>query len=174
MTKSPSAAARKRRSIVSQDFRLSESEIAQKSAPSGAPTSAAAEVGAPLGADFCAISLSDNLKSWETIERRGRAGAGADFVIALYNPASRARPYQLGRAFDLLRATKSPQTIVLFVRSAATPETRVVTTVLAEADPALADMRTLVIIGSAAPRLISRKEHRPWVYTPRAEQDGVR
>jgi precorrin-3B C17-methyltransferase len=132
---------------------------------------AAAEVGAPLGADFCAISLSDNLKSWETIERRLRAAAQGDFVIALYNPASRARPYQLGRAFDLLRAIKSPQTIVLFVRSAATPETRVVTTVLAEADSALADMRTLVIIGSAATRLISRGEHRPWVYTPRAEQD---
>ena len=131
----------------------------------------AARIGAPLGHDFCAISLSDNLKSWETIERRLRAAAEADFVIALYNPASRARPYQLGRAFELLRATKSPQTIVLFVRSAATPETRVVTTVLAEADPAHADMRTLVIIGSAATRLISRGEHRPWVYTPRAEQD---
>jgi precorrin-3B C17-methyltransferase / cobalt-factor III methyltransferase len=135
---------------------------------------AAAEVGAPLGADFCAISLSDNLKSWETIERRLRAAAEADFVIALYNPASRARPYQLGRAFDLLRATKSPQTIVLFVRSAATPESRVVMTTLAEADPALADMRTLVIIGSAATRLISRREHRPWVYTLRAEQDVAR
>jgi precorrin-3B C17-methyltransferase len=135
---------------------------------------AAAEVGAPLGADFCAISLSDNLKSWETIERRLRAAAQGDFVIALYNPASRARPYQLGRAFDLLRAIKSPQTIVLFVRSAATPESRVVTTTLAEADPTLADMRTLVIIGSAATRLISRRERRPWVYTPRAEQDVAR
>ena len=135
---------------------------------------AAAEVGAPLGADFCAISLSDNLKSWETIERRLRAAAEGDFVIALYNPASRARPYQLGRAFDLLRATKSPQTIVLFVRSAATPESGVVMTVLAEADPALADMRTLVIIGAAATRLISRKGRRPWVYTPRAEHEAVR
>ena len=135
---------------------------------------AAAEVGAPLGADFCAISLSDNLKSWDTIKRRLRAAAEGDFVIALYNPASRARPHQLGRAFDLLRATKSPQTIVLFVRSAATAETRVVTTTLAEADPAHADMRTLVIIGSAATRLISRKDHGPWVYTPRAEQDVVR
>jgi precorrin-3B C17-methyltransferase len=135
---------------------------------------AAAEVGAPLGADFCAISLSDNLKSWQTIERRLRAAAEGDFVIALYNPASRARPHQLGRAFDLLRATKSPETIVLFVRSAATPEARVVTTVLAEADAALADMRTLVIIGAAATRLISRGARRPWVYTPRAEQEVVR
>jgi len=97
---------------------------------------AAAEVGAPLGADFCAISLSDNLKSWETIERRLRAAAEGDFVIALYNPASKARPHQLGRAFDLLRATKSPETIVLFVRAAATSEARVVMTTLAEADSA--------------------------------------
>jgi len=134
---------------------------------------AAAEVGAPLGADFCAISLSDNLKSWQTIERRLRAAAEGDFVIALYNPASRARPYQLGRAFDLLRATRSPETIVLFVRNAATPESRVVMTILAEADPALADMRTLVIIGAAATRLVSRKGRRPWVYTPRAEHEAV-
>lgn len=131
---------------------------------------AAAEVGAPLGADFCAISLSDNLKSWQTIERRLRAAAEGDFVIALYNPASRARPHQLGRAFDLLRATKSHQTVVLFVRSAATPEARVVMTDLAKADPALADMRTLVIIGASATRLVSRRGLRPWVYTPRAEQ----
>jgi precorrin-3B C17-methyltransferase len=135
---------------------------------------AAAEVGAPLGADFCAISLSDNLKSWETIERRLRAAAEGDFVIALYNPASRARPYQLGHAFELLRATKSPHTIVLLVRSAATPEARVVMTTLAEADPALADMRTLVIIGAAATRLVSRNGLRPWVYTPRAEHEVVR
>jgi precorrin-3B C17-methyltransferase len=135
---------------------------------------AAAEVGAPLGADFCAISLSDNLKSWETIERRLQAAATGDFVIALYNPASRARPHQLGRAFELLRATRSPKTIVLFVRNAATPEASIVTTVLAEADPALADMRTLVIVGAAATRLVPRNGLRPWVYTPRGEQEVVR
>ena len=130
---------------------------------------AAAEVGAPLGGDFCAISLSDNLKSWETIERRLRAAAQGDFVISLYNPASKARPHQLGQAFDLLRGIKSPQTVVLFVQKAATSETRVILTTLAEADPALADMRTLVIIGAAATRLIPRAGRRPWVYTPRAE-----
>ncbi|SHK41720.1 precorrin-3B C17-methyltransferase [Bradyrhizobium lablabi] len=135
---------------------------------------AAAEVGAPLGADFCAISLSDNLKSWETIERRLHAAADGDFVIALYNPASRARPNQLGRAFNLLRTKKSPQTVVLFVRNAATPEARVVMTELGEADPALADMRTLVIIGAAATRLVSRNGRRPFVYTPRAEHEVVR
>ena len=130
---------------------------------------AAAEVGAPLGGDFCAVSLSDNLKSWETIERRLRAAAQGDFVISLYNPASKARPHQLGQAFDLLRGIKSPQTVVLFVQKAATSETRVIVTNLAEADPALADMRTLVIIGAAATRLIPRAGRRPWVYTPRAE-----
>ena len=130
---------------------------------------AAAEVGAPLGGDFCAISLSDNLKSWATIERRLRAAASGDFVIALYNPASKARPNQLGQAFDLLRTIKPPQTVVLFVRKAATPDTRVIVTSLSEADPVLADMRTLVMIGATATRLIPRGEQRPWVYTPRAE-----
>ena len=135
---------------------------------------AAAEVGAPLGGDFCAVSLSDNLKSWETIERRLRAAAQGDFVIALYNPASKARPHQLGQAFDLLRGIKSPQTVVLFVQKVATSETRVIVTNLAEADPALADMRTLVIIGATATRLIPRGGRRPWVYTPRAETGIVR
>jgi precorrin-3B C17-methyltransferase len=135
---------------------------------------AAAEVGAPLGADFCAISLSDNLKSWRTIERRLRAAGEGDFVIALYNPASKARPHQLGQAFDLLRAIKPPQTVVLFVRKAATSETSVVITNLAEADPAAADMRTLVIIGAAATRLIPRNDRRPWIYTPRAESEVAR
>ena len=83
---------------------------------------AAAEVGAPLGGDFCAISLSDNLKAWSTIERRLKAAAEGDFVIALYNPASKARPTQLGQAFDLLRTLKSADTPVLFVRAAGTAD----------------------------------------------------
>jgi precorrin-3B C17-methyltransferase len=118
--------------------------------------------------------LSNNLKSWETIERRLRAAAEGDFVIALYNPASKARPHQLGQAFDVLRGIKPPRTVVLFVRRAATPETRIIITDLAEADPTLADMGTLVIIGATATRLISREGQRPWVYTPRAEQGAVR
>ena len=92
---------------------------------------AAAEVGAPLGGDFCAISLSDNLKPWATIERRLQAAAEADFVIALYNPASKARPHQLGEAFELLRTIKAAETPVLFVRAAGTAEAKVVTTTLA-------------------------------------------
>jgi precorrin-3B C17-methyltransferase len=125
---------------------------------------AAAEVGAPLGGDFCAISLSDNLKAWATVERRLKAAAEADFVIALYNPASKARPHQLGLAFDLLRALKAAETPVLFVRAAGTVEAKVVTTTLDKADGALADMRTLVIVGASTTRQVGR-----WVYTPRRE-----
>lgn len=131
---------------------------------------AAAEAGAPLGGDFCAISLSDNLKSWATIERRLRAAAEADFVIALYNPKSTARPAQLGQAFALLRSLKAPSTVVLLVRAAGTREVRRITTTLAEVDPASADMRTLVIIGSSATRLVARDGGAPWVYTPRREE----
>jgi precorrin-3B C17-methyltransferase len=131
---------------------------------------AAAEVGAPLGGDFCAISLSDNLKSWETIERRLSAAADGDFVIALYNPASTARPHQIKRAFDLLREKKSPETVVLLVRNAAMPDVRVVTTSLTDVDTSLVDMRTLVIIGASATRLLTRDNRSPWVYTPRAER----
>ena len=123
---------------------------------------AAAEVGAPLGGDFCAISLSDNLKSWATIERRLKAAAEADFVIALYNPASKARPHQLGEAFALLRAVKAGETPVLFVRAAGTTEARVITTRLADADATKADMRTLVIVGASTTRQVGR-----WIYTPR-------
>ena len=125
---------------------------------------AAAEVGAPLGGDFCAISLSDNLKAWATIERRLRSAAEADFVIALYNPASRARPNQLARAFELLRAIKAGDTPVLLVRAAGTAEVKAIATTLAEADAAQADMRTLVIVGASTTRRIGR-----WVYTPRSE-----
>jgi precorrin-3B C17-methyltransferase len=130
---------------------------------------AAALAGAPLGGDFCAISLSDNLKSWATIERRLEAAANGDFVIALYNPASQARPHQLALAFDLLRRWKADTTVVLFVRAAGTPRATLQVTTLADAATVAADMRTLVLIGSSATRLIARDEQQPWVYTPRSE-----
>jgi precorrin-3B C17-methyltransferase len=128
---------------------------------------AAAEVGAPLGGDFCAISLSDNLKAWTTIERRLKAAAEADFVIALYNPASKARPRQLRRAFETLATIKAEGTPVLFVRAAGTAEARVIATTLGDADATRADMRTLVIVGASTTRRVDR-----WFYTPRSE--GVR
>lgn len=130
---------------------------------------AAASVGAPLGGDFCAISLSDNLKSWATIERRLRAAASADFVIGLYNPASKARPHQLAAGFDILRTVKEAGTPIIFVRAAGTPERQQIVTTLAEADPGHADMRTIVLVGSSRTRLIAREGASPWVYTPRGE-----
>jgi precorrin-3B C17-methyltransferase len=133
---------------------------------------AAAEAGAPLGADFCAISLSDNLKSWATIEHRLRAAAEAGFVIAVYNPASKARPHQLGKALDILAAATSPETVVLFIRAAGTGQAETTVTSLGRADPALADMRTLVIIGSPDTRVIARDGRPPWVYTARSEGGG--
>jgi precorrin-3B C17-methyltransferase / cobalt-factor III methyltransferase len=131
---------------------------------------AAAEIGAPLGGDFCAISLSDNLKSWVTITRRLEAACAGDFVIALYNPSSKARPHQLGEAFAILGRHKPPSTIVVMVRAAGSGEMRRITTTLGEVDPARADMRTLVLIGSSATRLIARAGGDPWVYTPRREE----
>lgn len=130
---------------------------------------AAAEAGAPLGADFCAISLSDNLKSWATITRRLHAAATGDFVIALYNPASTARPAQLQRAFELLSQWKAEDTVVLFVRAAGTPDARLHISTLSQAAAFPADMRTLVIVGSSATRLIARDGKVPLVYTPRSE-----
>jgi len=131
---------------------------------------AAADIGAPLGGDFCAISLSDNLKSWATITRRLAAACAGDFVIALYNPLSKARPHQLGEAFDILRRHKALSAVVVMVRAAGSGEMRRITTTLGEVDPAQADMRTLVLIGSSATRLIVRDGREPWVYTPRWEE----
>ncbi|MGJ5051200.1 precorrin-3B C(17)-methyltransferase [Bradyrhizobium oligotrophicum] len=133
---------------------------------------AAAEVGAPLGGDFCAISLSDNLKSWTTIRRRLEAAAAADFVVALYNPLSKARPHQLGEAFALLRQIKPASTVVVMVRAAGSGDVGRIITTLGEVDPDKADMRTLVLIGSSATRLIAREGKSPFVYTLRREVEG--
>lgn len=130
---------------------------------------AAAHAGAPLGGDFCAISLSTNLKSWDTIARRLKAAASADFAIALYNPASKARPHQISDAFVLLREVKAPETVVILVRNAGTPETAITITTLASVEPQAVDMRTMVIIGASTTRLIERAAADPWVYTPRSE-----
>jgi precorrin-3B C17-methyltransferase len=129
----------------------------------------AARVGAPLGHDFCAISLSDNLKPWELIERRLDAAASAGFVIALYNPASRARPWQLGAAFERLARHLVPGTPVIFGRSVGQPGEQVDVTTLAAASSFAADMATLVIVGSPRTRLIARVRRPPLVYTPRAD-----
>jgi precorrin-3B C17-methyltransferase len=128
----------------------------------------AARIGAPLGHDFCALSLSDNLKPWELIERRLDAAAGAGFAIALYNPVSRARPSQLGIALERLRRHIPATTPVVFGRAVGRPDEKIVLTTLAAADPADADMATLLIVGSAETRIIERPGRAPLVYTPRA------
>jgi precorrin-3B C17-methyltransferase / cobalt-factor III methyltransferase len=128
----------------------------------------AARVGAPLGHDFCALSLSDNLKPWDLIERRLDAAAGAGFVIALYNPISRARPWQLGSAFERLRRQLPASTPVVFGRAVGRTDEDIAVTTLAMADPAAADMATLIIVGSATTRAIARPGRPPLVYTTRA------
>ncbi len=128
----------------------------------------AARIGAPLGHDFCALSLSDNLKPWDVVEQRLDAAAGAGFVIALYNPISRARPWQFGNALDRLRKHLPETTPVVFGRAVGRPDERVNVTTLAEADSAQADMATLVIVGSRETRVIARPGRSPLVYTPRA------
>ncbi len=133
---------------------------------------AAARAGAPLGHDFCAISLSDNLKPWEVVLRRLRLAAEADFVIALYNPISRARPWQLGAAFDALRDIRAGDTPVILGRAVGRPDERMTVTTLGAADPADADMRTVVIVGASHTRTIPRDGAAPWVYTPRGYGPG--
>jgi precorrin-3B C17-methyltransferase len=128
----------------------------------------AARVGAPLGHDFCAISLSDNLKPWDVIERRLDAAASAGFVTALYNPISRARPWQLGAAFERLRRHLPGPTPVVFGRAIGRQDERVAVMPLDAADPAVADMATLIIVGSSLTRVIERPGRAPLVYTPRS------
>ena len=130
----------------------------------------AARVGAPLGHDFCALSLSDNLKPWSLVEHRLDAAAQVGLVIALYNPLSRARPWQLGAAFERLRRHLPGATPVIFGRAVGRPDETVTVTTLAAAVPALADMATLVIVGSPETRVIERPDRVPLVYTPRATE----
>jgi precorrin-3B C17-methyltransferase len=129
---------------------------------------AAARLGAPLGHDFCAISLSDNLKPWAIVERRLKAAAEADFVLALYNPASKARPSRIVEAFDLLRALKGAATPVAFARAVGRADEALVLSTLGEADVSLVDMATLVIVGSSETRFVARDGARVWMLTPRS------
>jgi precorrin-3B C17-methyltransferase len=128
----------------------------------------AARIGAPLGHDFCALSLSDNLKPWDVIERRLDAAAGAGFVIALYNPVSRARPWQFGSAIARLRLYLPPATPVIFGHAVGRPGENINVVTLASADATPTDMATLVIVGSRETRVIERPGRTPLVYTPRA------
>ncbi|WP_407526074.1 precorrin-3B C(17)-methyltransferase [Methylobacterium oryzisoli] len=128
---------------------------------------AAARAGAPLGGDFCALSLSDNLKPWDVITARLDAVLRADLVIALYNPISQARPWQLGAALGLAAEHRAPDTPVILARAIGRPDESLRILPLAEARAAPADMATLVIIGSSATRLVPREGAPSFVYTSR-------
>jgi precorrin-3B C17-methyltransferase len=128
---------------------------------------AAARLGAPLGHDFCAISLSDNLKPWDVIEKRLEHAARGDFVMALYNPASRARPTRIADAFALLRRFLPGDTFVGLAKSVGREKEAFILTQLDRVDPAQVDMSTLVIIGARGTRRIARDDARDWVYTSR-------
>lgn len=126
---------------------------------------AAARIGAPLGHDFCAINLSDNLKPWDLIETRLRAAGGAGFAMAFYNPRSKSRPHQFARALEILREECGGDTLISFARAVSTDEERIVTVTLDEATPNMADMRTVVIVGNRDTRRVGR-----FVYTPRSAE----
>jgi precorrin-3B C17-methyltransferase len=124
---------------------------------------AAARAGAPLGHDFCAINLSDNLKPFAEVERRLRHAAQGGFAMAFYNPRSAARPHQFAEVLRILREECEPGRLILFARAVSTPEETLTCVTLAEAKADMADMRTVVIVGNQATRRVGR-----WIYTPRS------
>lgn len=135
-----------------------------------AANAAAARAGAPLGHDYATISLSDRLKPWEVIAERLTAAASADLVLALYNPGSKSRTWQVAKARDLLLEHRSPDTPVVLARDVGGPTEDVRTVRLADVDPAEVDMRTLLIVGSSQTRWVQRGESgadRSIVWTPR-------
>lgn len=129
---------------------------------------AAARAGAPLGHDFCAINLSDNLKPFAIIEHRLRHAARGDFAMAFYNPRSASRPDGFARALAILRKECGPDRLMIFARAISTPAETLRIVTLAEATPDMADMRTVVLVGNRATRRVGR-----WVYTPRSDREGV-
>jgi len=129
---------------------------------------AAARVGAPLGHDFCVLSLSDQLKPWEVVERRLDAAGAADLVLALYNPASRTRKEQLERARTVLLNHRAPDTPVVVARAVGSDEESVTVTTLCDLDCDAVDMRTLLLVGSSQTRVAPGTNGTPRVYTPRS------
>ncbi|MGQ0625116.1 MAG: precorrin-2 C(20)-methyltransferase [Sporichthyaceae bacterium] len=127
----------------------------------------ASRAGAPLGHDFCVLSLSDRLKGWEVIEARLAAIAAADLVLAIYNPKSKARPWQLGRARELLLDHREPGTPVVLGRDVGGAAEHLRITTLGELDPDTVDMRCLLIVGSSRTRIIERGDGTRMVFTPR-------
>ncbi|MCG7437923.1 precorrin-3B C(17)-methyltransferase [Corynebacterium freneyi] len=112
----------------------------------------ASRVGAPLGHDFAMLSLSDRLKPWRTVEKRLRAVLDADMAFAVYNPASKTRRAQVVALRDLLAEYRDPETPVIVARAVGAPEERVTVTTVAEFDPEVVDMRTMLIVGASSTR----------------------
>ncbi|WHS59875.1 precorrin-3B C(17)-methyltransferase [Pseudomonas sp. G2-4] len=127
----------------------------------------AAQAGAPLGHDFCVMSLSDNLKPWSIIEKRLALAAEADLALAFYNPISRSRPWQLGRALEIVAHHRTAQTPVVLGRDIGRPGQTLRVTTLGQLTPDQVDMRTMVLIGSSTTCVFPRAEGGDWVYTPR-------
>jgi precorrin-3B C17-methyltransferase len=127
----------------------------------------AAAIGAPLGHDFCAINLSDNLKPWALIEKRLRLAAEADFAMAFYNPRSKSRPEGFEKALAVLQEVCAPDQPIIFGRAISTPNQEIKVVALKDATPEMADMRTMVLMGSSTTRIIPR-DGAPLVYTPRS------
>jgi cobalt-precorrin 5A hydrolase/precorrin-3B C17-methyltransferase len=132
-----------------------------------AALAAASRAGAPLGHDFCILSLSDNLKPWEIIARRLDHAAAADLAMAFYNPISKARPHQLGEALDIIRRHRAPETQVVLGRDIGRPAEKLRMVSLGELTPEMVDMRTVVIIGSSLTRSFAKVGGGNWTYTPR-------
>ena len=127
---------------------------------------AAARAGAPLGHDFCAINLSDNLKPWALIEKRLRLAVEGDFAMGFYNPRSKSRPQGFVRTLEILNEACGDDRPVIFARAVSTPEERLQVVPLTQARPEMADMRTVVLVGSSLTRRIERPQG-DLVYTPR-------
>ncbi|MGW9170998.1 precorrin-2 C(20)-methyltransferase [Streptomyces decoyicus] len=132
-----------------------------------AANAAAARAGAPLGHDYAVISLSDRLKPWEVIAERLHAAASADLALALYNPGSRSRTWQVGKTRELLLEHRAPDTPVILARDIGGPEESVRTVHLADLDPLQVDMRTLLIVGSSQTQAVRRDDGTEIVWTPR-------
>ncbi|QJI15237.1 precorrin-3B C(17)-methyltransferase [Pseudomonas sp. ADAK22] len=127
----------------------------------------AAQAGAPLGHDFCVMSLSDNLKPWSIIEKRLDLASQADLALAFYNPISRSRPWQLGRALEVVALHRTPETPVVLGRDIGRPGQTLRVTTLGQLTPEQVDMRTMVLIGSSTTCVFARAGGGEWVYTPR-------
>lgn len=131
---------------------------------------ASAACGAPLGHDFCAINLSDNLKPWALIDKRLRLAAEADFAMAFYNPRSKSRPEGFEKALKTLQDTCADARPIIFARNVSRPDQTINIVPLPKATPDMADMRTIVLLGSSRTRIIERAGA-PFIYTPRSVED---